>query len=159
MCRMLWGAPTLRFHHCTLSFKNVSHKTNNTPNRKYSTFSLHASHLLAPKQKPTTTYYMYLLRQNMRNSQQIEKQYVNIHQTNNTSNIKYTTFSLHANPACSKTTTHHSSNVDTLFYNLRELRSRSPFSNPNVCPQREEGKLQTSCHSYKNYYDNLNDVN
>ena len=95
----------------------------------------------------------------MRNWQQIEKQYVNIHKTNNTSNIKYTTFSLHANPACSKTTTHHSSNVDTLFYNLRELRSRSPFSNPNVCPHREEGKLQTSCHSYKTYYDNLNDVN
>ena len=60
LSRMLWGAPTLRFHNCTLSFKNVSHKTNNTPNRKYSTFSLHASHLLAPKQQPTTAYYMYL---------------------------------------------------------------------------------------------------
>ena len=53
-------------------------------------------------------------------------------------------------PACSKTTTHHSNNVDTLFYNLRELRSRfySPLSNPTVCP-RKEVKLQTSCHSYK----------
>jgi len=74
----------------------------------YSTFSLHASHLLAPKQQPTT-----------------------------------------------------------LFYNLRELRSRSysPFSNPSVCPWKEECKLQTSCHSCKremtiaHYYDNLNDVN
>ena len=51
----------------------------------------------------------------------------------------------------SKTTTYHSSNLDTQFYNLRELRSRfySPFSNPNVCPQKEKGKLQTSCHSCK----------
>ena len=74
----------------------------------YSIFSLHASHLLGPKQQPTT-----------------------------------------------------------LFYNLRELRSRSysPFSNPNVCPRKEKCKLQTSCHSCKremtiaHYYDNLNDVN
>ena len=74
----------------------------------YSTFSLHASHLLAPKQQPTT-----------------------------------------------------------LFYNLRELRSKSysPFSNPSVCPRKEECKLQTSCHFCKremtitHYYDNLNDVN
>ena len=53
--------------------------------------------------------------------------------------------------AWSKTTTHHSSNLDTHFYNLRELRSRfySPFSNPNVCLWKEEGKLQTSCHSCK----------
>ena len=106
MSRMLWGAPTLQFHHCTLSFKNISHKTNNTPNRKYSTFSLHASHPLAPKQPPTTAYYMYLLRQNMRNWQQIEQQYVNIHKTNNIPNILYL-FSPCKPPACSQTTTHH----------------------------------------------------
>ena len=159
---MLWGSPTLWFHHCTLSFKNVSHKTNNTPNRKYSTSSLHASHPLAPKQQPTIAYYMYLLRQNIRNWQQIEQQYVNIHKPNNTPDIKYTTFSLHAShlPAPKLQPT-------TLFYNLRELRSRSysPFSNPSVCPRKEECKLQIGCHSCKremniaHYYDKLNDVN
>ena len=150
---MLWGALTLQFHHCTLSFKNISHKTNNTPNRKYSTFSL--------QQPPTTTYYMYLLRQNTRNWQQIEQQYVYIHKTNNTPTI-YSTFSLHASHLLAP-----KQQPTTLFYNLRELRSRyySPFSNPSVCPQKEECKLQTSCHSCKremtiaHYYDNLNDVN
>ena len=149
MSRMLWGAPTLQFHHCTLSFKNISHKTNNTPNRKYSTFSL--------QQPPTTAYYMYLLRQNTRNWQQIEQQYVNIHKTNNTPNI-FHLFSPWLAPKQQPT---------TLFYNLRELRSRSYslFSNPSVCPRKEECKLQTSYHSCKremtiaHYYDKLNDVN